>query len=81
MLTAAKEPVLFVYLQGSRKQIADRLKVRIDHFMPAALLDSQFSTLEPPGAGENVLEVDIGPPVEAVVQSVLEGLSETAARE
>ncbi len=52
--------VVFVYLAGTRQQIADRLAVRHGHFMPATLLDSQFADLEPPGADESSITVDIG---------------------
>lgn len=39
---------VFVYLHGSRDLIAGRLTRRAGHFFPAALLDSQFATLEEP---------------------------------
>ena len=42
---AAGEPVLFIYLNGSRELIADRMGKREGHFMPTSLLDSQFATL------------------------------------
>jgi len=51
--------VVFVYLAGSRELIARRLTARHGHFMPAALLDSQFATLEPPGPDEQAITVDI----------------------
>lgn len=38
----------FVYLEGTKSQILKRLEERKGHFMPAGLLDSQFSTLEVP---------------------------------
>lgn len=47
-----------VYLKGDRKLIAARMNSRPGHFMPAALLDSQFATLEEP-SGPDVLEVDL----------------------
>lgn len=40
--------VRFVHLTGSRSLIEKRLKERSGHFMPPALLDSQFAILEPP---------------------------------
>jgi carbohydrate kinase (thermoresistant glucokinase family) len=49
--------IVFVYLDGSREKIAERLAARRDHFMPSGLLDSQLETLEPPGADENVVVV------------------------
>jgi len=52
--------VVFVHLAGSRDQIGQRLAARTDHFMPATLLDSQASILEPPGPDENTIVVDIG---------------------
>jgi len=51
--------VEFVYLAGTREQIAKRLAARHGHFMPAALLDSQFAALEPPTPDENAITVDI----------------------
>ena len=53
--------VVFVYLAGSRETLDQRLKARIDHFMPSTLLDSQLKTLEPPGEDERSLRVDVGP--------------------
>src|SRR5450755_3277203 len=54
------ENVLFVHLAGSTDQIGQRLAARTDHFMPTTLLDTQLSTLEPPGPDENTLAVDVG---------------------
>ncbi len=52
--------VVFIHLRGSRDQIGKRLTARLDHYMPASLLDSQIATLEPPGPDENTLVVDVG---------------------
>lgn len=38
----------FIYLKGSKECIASRLACRTGHFMPPALLESQFATLEEP---------------------------------
>ena len=48
--------VRFVYLKGDRATIAARLAPRQHRYMPAALLDSQFATLEEPA---DALVVDI----------------------
>lgn len=40
--------VTFVYLQGTREVLHERLSARRGHFMPAALLDSQLADLEEP---------------------------------
>ena len=63
LVATAGESILFVFLQGSRDIIAKRMAARTDHFMPTALLDSQFATLEPPATDENALVIDIGPSV------------------
>jgi carbohydrate kinase (thermoresistant glucokinase family) len=55
-----REGVVFVYLRGTREQIALRLAARHGHFMPASLLDSQFADLEEPAPDEDALTVQIG---------------------
>jgi gluconokinase len=48
--------VRFVYLRGDTETIASRLAARSHKYMPAALLPSQFATLEEP---DDALVVDI----------------------
>lgn len=67
----AGEPVLIVYLDGSRELIAERIRRRHHDYMPASLLDSQFATLEEPQPDENALRVAIDPPVPRVVEDIL----------
>lgn len=43
------------------------MATRADHFMPTALLDSQFAALEMPGADETAITVDIDQPPAAIV--------------
>ena len=63
--------VVFVHLTGGKARIADRMAVRLDHFMPAGLLDSQISALEAPAADENALVVENeGTPAETAEQIV-----------
>jgi len=52
--------VVFVYLTGSKDLISRRLSARLNHYMPASLLDSQVEALEPPGADENAITIDAG---------------------
>jgi gluconokinase len=52
--------VVLVHLTGPRDVIGQRLAARTDHFMPAGLLDSQLTALEPPGDDEKVLVVEVG---------------------
>lgn len=62
----------FVYLRGTPALIAERMRARQGHFMPPALLDSQFATLEEP-RDATVVEVDAGP--EEVVARIIGALS------
>lgn len=64
----------FVHLAGDKALIAARLANRTDHFMPAALLDSQFAALEPPGQDEAIV-VSIDQPPEAIVAEVIAKLT------
>ncbi|MEG8278595.1 gluconokinase [Streptomyces sp. AHA2] len=64
-LRAAAPGVVFVHLTGDRALIEDRMSHRKGHFMPTALLDSQFATLQPLEADEAGVGVDVsGSPAE-----------------
>jgi len=63
--------VLFVYLQGSREQIAQRLAARHGHFFKASMLDSQFADLEEPTPDEHVVTVSIGGTPSAIVDDIV----------
>ena len=71
---AAKAPVRFLHLAGDRSVIEARMSARTGHFMPVALLDSQFATLEPLQEDELSLIVDIDQTFEAVVAQCKTGL-------
>ena len=55
-----RRDVVLVYIRGSRELIHQRMAARREHFMPIALLDSQFATLEEPAPDEHPIIVDIG---------------------
>jgi gluconokinase len=59
--------VHFILLDGSRELITDRMKHRKGHFMPPALMDSQFATLEKPTSDEDAVILDISHPVPALL--------------
>jgi gluconokinase len=71
ILIGGRRNAVLVYLRGSKELIAARLKARKGHFMPPALLDSQFATLEEPGPDEHPIVVDIGGSAEAVVKDAV----------
>ena len=60
VLINGRGDVRLVYLKGGPELIARRLSLREEHhFMPAALLDSQFATLEEPADDEHPIVVPI----------------------
>jgi carbohydrate kinase (thermoresistant glucokinase family) len=63
--------VVLVYLKGSPGLIKQRLAQRRGHFMPPALLDSQFALLEEPAADERPITVDIGGTPEEIVTEIV----------
>jgi gluconokinase len=65
----------FLYLSGSPEVIGSRMAARPGHFMPAALLQSQFDALEPLGVGEAGVTADISQGVENIVDDFLAGLA------
>jgi gluconokinase len=67
--------VRFVFLEGERDLIAQRLADRRGHFMPPSLLDSQFAALEEPAPGENALVCDITESPQQIVAALVAGAS------
>ncbi len=67
-LVAGLPDARIVYLKGSRELIAARLALRKGHFMPAALLDSQFAALEEP---KDALVLDISGTEDQLVEDFL----------
>ena len=64
-------PLHWVFLRGDFDVIEKRMKLRTDHFMPAALLVSQFETLEVPiGA----ITVDIHDEPDEIVEEIISRL-------
>jgi gluconokinase len=61
----------FLYLRGSPELITSRIADRPSHFMPTALLRSQFDALEPLGPDEPGATVDISRDVDTIVDDFL----------
>jgi gluconokinase len=66
LLRARCPGLRLVYLQGTAAQLASRLQARSGHYMPASLLASQLSTLEPPAPDEQALRFDITLPAHQI---------------
>jgi carbohydrate kinase (thermoresistant glucokinase family) len=48
------EQVVWIYLYGTYQELLKRVNNRTSHFMPSALLRSQFDTLETPKYGTHI---------------------------
>ncbi len=70
-LAANDSRVRFVHLTGSQTLIAERLKNRRDHFMPPALLASQFAILEWPA---DALVFSCAQPPKKIVAELIQAL-------
>lgn len=75
LLIGERTDVRLVYLKGDESLIARRLASRHEHFMPSALLHSQFEALEEPGPDENAITVSIESPPREIVARILERLN------
>lgn len=73
ILSVDSERVRFVYLKGDFNLILGRMQDRQGHYMQAAMLQSQFETLEEP-RGLLVVDVTLSP--EEIVQDIMEQLME-----
>jgi carbohydrate kinase (thermoresistant glucokinase family) len=79
ILIGPRQGVALVYLQGSHTLIGQRMAARHGHFMPTALLDSQFATLEPPGRDESPIIVPVDATPDDIVDTILQQLQARAA--
>jgi carbohydrate kinase (thermoresistant glucokinase family) len=78
IIIGTRPDVRLVYLKGSYDLILHRMAGRHEHFMPVALLDSQFETLEEPAPDEDPITVDIRLRPQAVVREILGALHSPA---
>jgi gluconokinase len=70
VLRSAAPDVRFIFLNGPRELIAQRLANRGGHFMPPTLLDSQFAALEEPSPDENAWVCDITKSPEELIADI-----------
>ncbi len=78
VLRTGADDVTFVLLDVPQDDLEQRLSQREGHFMPATLLESQLSTLEPFSSGDEGLVVDAAGDVEATSTAVLTALGSRA---
>jgi carbohydrate kinase (thermoresistant glucokinase family) len=70
------QEVKIAYLRGTRDTIGRRMAARHEHFMPVALLDSQFATLEEPQPDEHPIVLSIDQPAGAIATILIRKLAE-----
>jgi gluconokinase len=71
---------VFLHLDGSPEVIRKRQASRPGHFMPAALLASQFDTLEPLEPDESGTRIDVDQNIDSIVETYVAS-SDTRATE
>lgn len=77
----AKAPdTIFLHLDGSLEVLSSRLEGRSGHFMPPALLQSQLSALEPLGADERPVVIDIAQGITEILEQAVSGIRGIANR-
>ena len=79
VLLGGRPGARLAYLDGDPATVEQRLASRDGHFMPPALLASQFAALEAPQADEHPIVVSIEDPPEAIVAALVSALGSRAA--
>jgi gluconokinase len=74
-LVGERQDVRLVYLKGDEPLLARRIATRHEHFMPPALLHSQFEALEEPAPDENPVVVSVDAQPREIVARILAALN------
>lgn len=72
LLNGTQRRISWIWLSAPKDIIAARLADRENHFMPAALLQSQFEALSPPAGA---IKIDVSAAPEAITGTILEKLA------
>lgn len=76
IIIGGRSDMTLVYLRGSYDLIRRRMAARHGHFMPVALLDSQFAILQEPTPDEHPIIVDVGHRPAEVAAEIIHQLEE-----
>ena len=71
VLRTGSSRLCFLHLDGSADVVGQRVGRRLNHYMPASLVDSQYASLEPLGADEFGVAVDFTLGPEQIVERFL----------
>ena len=80
IIIGGRSEVTLVYLKGSYDIIRRRMAARHEHFMPVALLDSQFATLQEPTPDEQPIVVGVGGRPAEIAAEIVHQLEERQKR-
>lgn len=70
---------VFIFLHGDQQIILQRMEQRHGHYMPAALLQSQFDSLESPLGEADVITVELNGTMDSVLQQAEQKITEWIA--
>ena len=70
LLRASAPDLRLVHLSGSESVLTQRMHARSGHYMPPSLLRSQLDTLQPPGADEHAVVLNIESPPEQMLDAI-----------
>ena len=76
IIIGGRPDVTLVYLKRSHDLIRWRMAARHEHFMPVALLESQFATLQEPTPDEHPIIVDVGSRPAEIAAEIVHQLEE-----
>lgn len=79
MLRSGAPALRLVHLTGDPALLAERMRRRAGHYMPASLLQSQLDILEPPQPDEGAIALDVTATPEQVLAALRQRLEPTAA--
>jgi gluconokinase len=71
VLRTASDRLCFLHLAGAADVVTQRVGRRLNHYMPATLVGSQYATLEPLGADEFGVALDFTLDPEQIVEQFL----------
>ncbi len=75
LLKQVARPLMFVFLDGDRDTLYERMKQRSDHYMPVSLLDSQLATLERPHADEPAATFSVLKSIDELISEITGSLN------
>ncbi|KZV91516.1 hypothetical protein EXIGLDRAFT_719304 [Exidia glandulosa HHB12029] len=70
----------FVFIDGPREVLLERMHLRKNHFMKSRMLDSQLATLEDPRGEDGVFVVNLTDSPEEQVRTALQALAQSGVK-